>query len=363
MNKPNICLSMIVKNEVHCIKRCLDSVKPYIKYFIICDTGSTDGTQQIIKDFMVDVPGELYEDEWKDFSYNRNLSLDRARAYAKNSKDIDYILLIDADDYLVVEKSTAFNNLTKQIYTFNFHHGPISYYRIELIHKSVEAKYVGVLHEYLSIPQNICPKILSGVYIQFGANGARSRDPNKYLNDAKIFEKALINEPNNERYIFYCAQSYRDAQIYDKALEYYLERNRRGGWREEVYVSLLEAGKIIINTESNNVQKVENMFLAAHNSHQERAESLAYLSRYFRMLKEYHKAYFYSKIGMRTPKPREALFLEDACYDWWLMDECSVAAFYIGRKDEAKVLVNALLTKDIPAVEKDRIKNNLSFLK
>ena len=40
---------MIVKNESKIIKRCLDSVKDHIDYWVIVDTGSTDGTQDIIK--------------------------------------------------------------------------------------------------------------------------------------------------------------------------------------------------------------------------------------------------------------------------------------------------------------------------
>ena len=43
--KPKIALSMIVKDETHCIERCLESISQYIDYWIICDTGSTDGTQ------------------------------------------------------------------------------------------------------------------------------------------------------------------------------------------------------------------------------------------------------------------------------------------------------------------------------
>ena len=53
---------MIVKNESKVIERCLGSVKDFINYWVIVDTGSTDGTQQIIKNFMKDaVLNELYD--------------------------------------------------------------------------------------------------------------------------------------------------------------------------------------------------------------------------------------------------------------------------------------------------------------
>jgi glycosyltransferase involved in cell wall biosynthesis len=92
--KQQICLNMIVKDESKIIKRGLATVKPIIDYWVIVDTGSTDGTQQIIKDFMQDIPGELHERPWKNFAYNRNQALALAKGKA------DYILFMDADETL-----------------------------------------------------------------------------------------------------------------------------------------------------------------------------------------------------------------------------------------------------------------------
>jgi hypothetical protein len=63
-----ICLSMIVKNEARVIRRCLDSVMPLIDCWSIVDTGSTDGTQAIIREHMRFLPGSLHERPWKDFA-------------------------------------------------------------------------------------------------------------------------------------------------------------------------------------------------------------------------------------------------------------------------------------------------------
>ena len=53
-SQPTICLTMIVKNESQVIRRCIDSVKDYISYWVIVDTGSTDGTQDLIKEIMAE---------------------------------------------------------------------------------------------------------------------------------------------------------------------------------------------------------------------------------------------------------------------------------------------------------------------
>jgi glycosyltransferase involved in cell wall biosynthesis len=94
--KSAICLNMIVKNEAHVIRRCLESVRPFIDTWVIVDTGSTDGTQDIIRDYFKDIPGELFERPWKNFGANRTEALALARQRG------DYVFVIDADDELVI---------------------------------------------------------------------------------------------------------------------------------------------------------------------------------------------------------------------------------------------------------------------
>jgi glycosyltransferase involved in cell wall biosynthesis len=87
---------MIVKNESHIIEKTLENLAKYITfdYWAICDTGSTDGTQDIIKKYFAEkgIPGELFQDEWSDFGTNRTLALQAG--YNKS----DYILIFDADE-------------------------------------------------------------------------------------------------------------------------------------------------------------------------------------------------------------------------------------------------------------------------
>lgn len=89
--KPSICLCMIVKNEAHVIERCLASVRDLIDTWVISDTGSSDGTQQLIRAALDGIPGELHEEPWVDFGHNRTLNIRHAHAKA------DYLLLLDAD--------------------------------------------------------------------------------------------------------------------------------------------------------------------------------------------------------------------------------------------------------------------------
>lgn len=352
----NICLSMIVKNESHCIKRCLDSVKPFIDYWIICDTGSWDGTQDIIKNFMSDIPGEIHQHEWQDFSHNRNLSLELAKKHG------DYVLIIDADDYLQIDDPFVFSNIMGPAYSLEILHGSIKYSRTQLVHSSINCKFRGVLHEYLELTQEISPRLLERCRIIFGGDGARSHDPQKYLKDAEIFERALSQDPHNARYVFYCAQSYRDAGLFDKAANMYLQRVTMGGWQEERYISMLEATKCYQTVNPKDWVNIEKMYLKAHNLEPKRAESLYYLVQYCRNNKQYDKAYFYSKVGSSISSPKEGLFIETACYQWKMLDELAIAAFYIGKIEEAKTINEELLKNPyLPQQEIERVVKNLQF--
>ncbi len=64
---PTITLCMIVKNESAVILQCLESMSKYIDRYDITDTGSTDGTQDIIRKFFAEkgIPGEIYQSDWK----------------------------------------------------------------------------------------------------------------------------------------------------------------------------------------------------------------------------------------------------------------------------------------------------------
>jgi glycosyltransferase involved in cell wall biosynthesis len=89
--KPSICLCMIVKDEAGVIERCLRSVLGLIDRWVICDTGSTDGTQELVRSSLEEIDGDLHQRPWVDFGHNRTEVMELARGTA------DYLLLLDAD--------------------------------------------------------------------------------------------------------------------------------------------------------------------------------------------------------------------------------------------------------------------------
>lgn len=245
MEQSTICLTMIVKNEAHLIEDTLKHLLKYItfSYWVICDTGSTDDTKQIIQEFFDShsIPGELIDSPWRDFAYNRTVAFEYAYGKA------DYAFVWDADDEIYGDFVMP-KVLTADWYKFTFgNSNGFRYSRCQLFKNNKKWKYVGVLHEYPACSEyaNPAADVIGNYYFISGRRGARSKDPNKYLNDANILKKAFeeaveAKDPIHCRYAFYCAQSYNSANMLENAIEYYKKVLTLDNWGQEKYVSCIE---------------------------------------------------------------------------------------------------------------------------
>lgn len=214
---------MIVKDEKDVIARCLNSVKDLIDYWVIVDTGSTDGTQKIIQKTLIDVPGRLYERPWVSFAHNRN----EAMQYAMDK--CDYLLLIDADEELVFTKDLDKSSLEEDLYYATVVQENMSASRPLLLKSSYDWYWQGVLHEELKNRKRLTHGFLEGVQnLANRKDGNRSKNPQKYEKDAETLRKALQKEPDNTRYLFYLAQTYNNLKDHKKALEHFEKRMQVG---------------------------------------------------------------------------------------------------------------------------------------
>ena len=245
--KATICLNMIVKNESHIIKRTLEMLcdKIHFDYWVICDTGSTDGTQDIINNFFTQrqIPGELYSDIWTDFAHNRTLALERA--FGKT----DLLLIFDADDEIHGTICLPLNKSDIKHDEYHLKFGSelgSSYTRVLLINNNKRFKYFSVIHEFISCsePNSRSTVIEGNYYIVSGRSGSRNKDPEKYLKDALILERAhtealAAKDPLFHRYAFYCANSYKDYGRFEDAIKWYKITLKQDNWAQEKYISCL----------------------------------------------------------------------------------------------------------------------------
>ena len=344
-----ICLNMIVKDEAHIIEKTLANLCSQINfaYWVIVDTGSSDTTKEIITEFFKNknIPGELHETAWQDFAFNRTDALNKA--YNKT----DYLLVFDADDS-ISGKLVLPDKLVCDRYNLIF--GDVyTYTRPLLVSNRKKSKFTGVLHEFFHFLDNTnetSDTIKGSYHIVSGRTGARSKDPQKYHKDALVLEKAyntLDKTKEDEglkfRYAFYCAQSYKDCNMDDKAIEWYLKRVDGGGWNQEIYISYCTIGQLY--AKKNEIEKALYYYMLSYEVDPERLEGLYEVVKYYREKGKYNLAYKYYM--MRTDKIvnlNEKLFVDNSIYDYLFDFEFSIISAYIGKQIESMHIYKKLFS-------------------
>ena len=74
-----LALNFICKDESHVIGKMLESAKSITDLIVATDTGSTDGTQDIIRKFGEDnnIPTYVYDRPFDNFENSRNNSMEK----------------------------------------------------------------------------------------------------------------------------------------------------------------------------------------------------------------------------------------------------------------------------------------------
>lgn len=136
---------VIVKNEEKVIRRCLESIKNLVDEIVIVDTGSTDQTVEISREYTENI----YFFQWcDDFSAARNFGKEQAKSL--------YILNIDADEYIDTSKISEYTewvqkkiNINKayitKIHNFTDDSKVVEHIAIRIASRNLD--YTGAVHE------------------------------------------------------------------------------------------------------------------------------------------------------------------------------------------------------------------------
>ncbi|TRD00173.1 glycosyltransferase [Mesorhizobium sp. WSM4305] len=359
-NGKRLCLNMIVKNEMANLQRCLGAVVDHIDCWVIGDTGSTDGTQDFIKSFFAarSLPGELHEFPFHNFEQARNAALDHAYA---SPLAYDYLLFDDADMELMVEDAGFRSRLDSAGYRLlQRSDSGLAYWNTRLVRRHAGARYYGVTHEYLDVPGGV--QELRGAWYKDHASGSNRVD--KFERDAKLLLEALEKDPENQRYWFYLAQSYRDAGRTAEAAVAYAKRAAMGGWDEEAWNARLQGARCLrkLGDEPGFIEQA----LAAFNQRPQRAEPLYDLARFYRDKGMNHASALFSEAGLAIKRPeQDILFIEDYIYTTGMVEEFAIAANYARdpvRKDRGFAACNWLaLNRTIDDGPRELAWSNLFF--
>lgn len=328
-----ICLNMIVKNESKIITRLLDSVARLIDCYCICDTGSTDNTVEVIREFFATkyphIWGHIISEPFRDFGYNRTCAL-----RACESINVKYILLLDAD--MIFETQAGVQALLDSLddvhNAYYVYQGSDSYYyrNVRIVRNNSGMKYNGVTHEYIETPRNTEYKQIPRATAFINDVGDGGCKDDKFKRDIILLRRGLESEPGNIRYIFYLANSLCDAGEYTSAIDTYKKRIEMGGWNEEVWYCYYRIGKCY--KQMSDIPNAIFWWMEGFNYLPKRVETLYEIMQYYRNHGKYRLAHgIYTmaeeRLNQETPEV-DHLFYQKDIYDYKFHYEMTVAGYY-----------------------------------
>ena len=224
MTRPKIAMITMFKNESKVIRRMLESCAPHIDFWVIQNNGSTDGTDEIIREFFKEhpIPGVLYdvEEGWVGFGWNRDHLI---RTCQSIDHGCDWILKMDCDETLQIDDNFDWQILadkTIQAWHVVAECPPHLYHRAWLYNADLpwgfdhdpchETVYCQLEH----IGHNFYAQELPYAFRQIGYREGQSwGNPTKFISDSLILEEKLISEGKlleNMYHFFYIGKSYFD---------------------------------------------------------------------------------------------------------------------------------------------------------
>jgi glycosyltransferase involved in cell wall biosynthesis len=350
-------LILMIKNEEKILKRCLDAVKDLVDCFCIFDTGSTDSTCEIAKEYLNKNIGCLNQEPFRDFGYSRTQSFLTAQTYIRDTLKWDlsgvYGILLDAD-MMFVQGTLKQQNLTEPGYKIIQLNGNLEYYNARIIRMDVPWKCLGVTHEYWDGPCNtnlgkeVC-------YIDDRNDGGCKHD--KFERDQRLLEEGLSKEPTNVRYMFYLAQTLKCIGKFKESIEMYKKRIEAGGWVEEVWYSYYMIAECYLNLKD--ITEFENWSQKAFIYRSHRSEPLLKLAKFFREIGHCYKAYQYIQAGEKVPFPKnDSLFIESDIYKGLFEYEKSIVEYYIHPEKCLKTTIQYMMK--LPHFQQNCV-SNLKF--
>jgi hypothetical protein len=369
-----LALNFICKDESPVIENMLESAKDIVDLIVVNDTGSTDGTQQIIKNFgeKYGIPTYVFERPFDDFENSRNHAMQKLRdVVAELNWNADQVhgFWFDCDETLVIDSKFNKSQFTKDLYMINTYIGQMKYTRNTFFKVSKPFRWYGPVHEFIVCDdQNITSGLAENIHVdvKMTGNSWLGDIAEKYASHSYKLEAYINKNRQDPRWIFYTAQSWHDAaSIKDnkeeneerlrRSLKYYRERvSRTDGYAEEIYYAQYRIGTIMrIIEEPWHLTHME--LLKAYQIDPLRGESIKVIIDHYLQMGDWNMAYLYSKFAKTTfhgknPYPTRLLFVDEATYVWKFAEAHAAAAFYTGRMDEAKQTYQEIvnLTKTHP---------------
>lgn len=332
METPKICLNMIVKNESKIITRLLDSVVHLIDSYVICDTGSTDTTVDVICNYFEEkqIEGKVIVKKFENFGKTRSYAL----AQCINEPNADFILLLDADMQLIINPLLNIEEFKQSLIHDSYYlmqgNDGFQYKNVRLVRNAKNFYYIGATHEYITCDTHFVPEMIEKNDIFVNDIGDGGSKDTKYDRDIELLKSGLEKEPRNERYMFYLANSYKDNTQYAEAILYYNLRIVSKGWDQEIWCSHYYKG--LCYKYLNKMAEAVECWLEAFHHTPRRLEPLQEIIQHYRIKGHHRTAYHFYLMTTNYRnqlKGDDELFLVKDVYDYKLDYELSLLGYYM----------------------------------
>ena len=320
-HKFTIGCAMMIKNEEKAIERSLNSVYKYVNCIIIYDTGSTDRTIEIVKQFCQrnSIPLHLKQDQkFIDFATSRNIMLKFADDKA------DYLLMLDSADELRNGRE-MYEIVARQPdkYIFNvsqlwhIREAASKYTNFRFIKTGHDIKYDYPVHEVLSGPflRNELIGDMKSVILFQDRTVELYKSRTRWLRDKDLLVQERKKRPNDNRVLFYLGQTYKCLGINDLALATYKQRIAGGGYIDEVQQSYIDMYDIARTGAMSRTERLE-LLHELWDKHK-RGEAAIYLAleTYSAEPTDFEEVYKWATLAVESPKPTTQLWVNHELFD------------------------------------------------
>lgn len=345
----HIALLMMLKNEEVRLPVSLASIIGYVDSMVIFDTGSTDNTVQVLKNFSEKhkIPLRLKQGEFKDFSTSRNESLD----FADTFLDIDFLLLLDNNDELrggeqlrQFAKEQLKTEHEAYLMCQEWMSGSLDkYFNTRFLRARCGWRYKGSVHEYLantkSTPENPGP-IVFRMPDNIVLFQDRTKDNNKsgprFARDKVLLLSDHKKDPKEPRTLFYLAQTCSCLEEIEDSFYYYKLRSELDGFWEEKFHAYLRCGEI--SQRLNHDWHTSLSYYMKAIEYTNRAEPLIKIAQYYNNVKKFLLSYMFISLACDLPYPSECiLFVDKHSYDYMRWHVKGIVCFYVGKFVEGKI--------------------------
>jgi len=277
-------LVIMVKDAGEDFHDVLTQNLPYIDYWTILDTGSTDGTIDVIRDVLKDKPGELFQEPFINFRDSRNRLLDLAgeKCVFNVILDDSYVLLGNLREFLTFVRGDDIVDS----YSLVLEDKDVMYTSNRVIKSCRNLRYINVIHEIIQTENNLNVSIPydSGRITDRNSPYMSARTKERKLNDIKLLEKMYKDDPSDPRSLYYLGDSYVGLEKWNDALFYFEQRVKQGGgFKQEIQDSLYYIAVIsdMYSQGKYTWEQCHQKYIDCYNFDPNRTESLYFVGKHY----------------------------------------------------------------------------------